>query len=84
MMLAHDIVGNKEDELKIYVARETVQFTIGVRYMVWFVKQILIKHTAENLDKWIQVATIKCQYYKFIAFGNSTDSTHKLIIIMTT
>ena len=33
MMLAHDIVGNKEDELKIYVARETVQFTIGVRYI---------------------------------------------------
>ena len=32
MMLAHDIVGKKEEE-------STVQFTIGVhvRYMVWFV-----------------------------------------------
>ena len=39
----------------------------------------MIKHTAENLDKWIQVATIECQYYKFIAFDKSTDSTHKLI-----
>ena len=48
---------------------------------MWFVKLILIKHTAENLDKWIQVATIECQYYKFIAFDKST---HKLIIIMTT
>ena len=38
MMLAHDIVGKKEDKLKIYLARERVQFTIGVRYMVWFVK----------------------------------------------
>ena len=38
MMLAHDIVGNKEDELKIHVAREAVGFTIGVIYMVWFVK----------------------------------------------
>ena len=38
MMLAHDIVGNKEDELKIHVARETAGFTIGVIYMVWFVK----------------------------------------------
>ena len=28
MMLAHDIVGKKEDELKIYLARERVQFTI--------------------------------------------------------
>ena len=41
MMLAHDniIVRQKEDELKIYIARETVGFTIGViiLYMVWFV-----------------------------------------------
>ena len=41
----------------------------------------MIKHTAEYLDKWIQVATIDCQYYKFIVFDKST---HKLMIIMTT
>ena len=29
MMLAHDIVGKKEDR-----ERERIQFTIGVRYMV--------------------------------------------------
>ena len=34
MMLAHDIVGKKEEDSY----RETVQFTIGVRYIVWFVK----------------------------------------------
>ena len=49
-----------------------------MRNMVWFV---LIKHTAENLDKWIQVATIDSKYYKFIVVDKST---HKLIIIMTT
>ena len=32
MMLAHDIVGKKEED------RERVQFIIGVRYMVLFVK----------------------------------------------
>ena len=40
-----------------------------------------VKHTAENLDKWIQVATIDSQYYKFIVVDKST---HKLIITMTT
>ena len=42
---------------------------------------LLIKHTAENLDKWIQVAAIDSQYYKFIVFDKCT---HKLKIIMTT
>ena len=32
MMLAHDIVGKKEDIERQY------NLTIGVRYMVWFVK----------------------------------------------
>ena len=33
-----------------------------------------IKHTAENLDKWIQVATTctDSQFYKFIVFDKST------------
>ena len=30
MMLAHDIVGKKEEDRE----RERIQFTIGVRYMV--------------------------------------------------
>ena len=45
--------------------------------MVWFGKYILIKHTAENLDKCTQIATIDSQCYKFIVFDKST---HKLII----
>ena len=32
MMLAHDIASKKEEDI------ERVQFTIGVRYKVWFVK----------------------------------------------
>ena len=48
--------------------------------MVWFVKYILIIHTAENLDKWIQVATIDSQYYKSVCFLHIA----KLISIMTT
>ena len=32
MMLAHDIASKKEEDI------EGVQFTIGVRCMVWFVK----------------------------------------------
>ena len=38
MMLAHDIVGNKEDELKIHVAKRDSRIHYGVIYMVWFVK----------------------------------------------
>ena len=54
MILAHGIVGKKEDEDIERQYNSLIKCTV-VRYTVWFV---LIKHIAENLDKWIQVATI--------------------------
>ena len=70
MMLAHDIVGKKDEDIE----RQYKSIK-----MYWC--EIYLDHTAENMDKWIQVAIIDSQYYKFIVFDKST---HKLTIIMTT
>ena len=66
MMLAHNNYSRQ------YIERQynSLLKCIGVRYMVWFVKQTLIEHTAENLDKWIDTSS----YYRPV----------NIIIILTT
>ena len=60
----HDIVGKKDEDRE---RENTIHYWCEIYGVI-----CKIKHTAEKLDKLIQVATTDCQFYKFIVFDKST------------